>query len=120
MSSSMRNELLGYLLEALDADEQRRVDGELRNDHQLRSEMELLGKGLTPLDADAGHLEPPAGLARRTIDFVFSGSALSGSAWQTAAPAAGTPAVERPGPAWTEPAAPTRRWRFVDLSVAAG
>jgi hypothetical protein len=126
----MRNELLGYLLEALDADEQRRVDSELRNDHQLRSEMELLRKGLTPLDADAGHLEPPAGLAQRTIDYVFSGSVLSdsvlsgsvlsGSAWQTAASAAGVPAVERPAPAWTEPAAPTRRWRFVDLSVAAG
>jgi anti-sigma-K factor RskA len=110
----MRNELLGYLLDALEKDEHERVDGQLRTDHQLRGEMELLRTGLTPLDADAGHLEPPPGLARRTVDYVFS------RAWQSAAPAAGAAAVGRALPTWTEPAAPTRRWRMVDLSVAAG
>lgn len=110
----MRNELLGYLLEALDGSEQEQVERELQTNYQLRSELDLLRRGLEPL-ADDEHYEPPAGLAERTIQYVFVQWALTAKG-----PAAKAAAVALPPPAeWNTPAA-TRAWRFADISVAAG
>ncbi|MEX2139515.1 MAG: hypothetical protein WD894_09660 [Pirellulales bacterium] len=111
----MRNELLGYLLGALETNERAKVENELASDDRLRSEMELLRRGLTPLEADGDRFDPPIGLARRTIEFVFLRLAL-----QAEGPAANEPAVTRPQSNWSDQPAPTRRWRMVDISVAAG
>jgi anti-sigma-K factor RskA len=111
----MRNELLGYLLGALENHEQAQVESVLASDDQLRVEAELLRRSLTPLAADGERLDPPAGLAQRTIDFVFLRLAL-----QAQGPSANEPAVTRPQPNWSDAPAPTRRWRMVDVSVAAG
>jgi anti-sigma-K factor RskA len=111
----MRNELLGYLVGALETDERAQVESELAGSNQLRGEVELLRRSLTPLEIDGEPIDPPAGLARRTIDFVFLHLAL-----QVQGPAANQPAVSRPQPNWSDRPAPTRRWRMVDMSVAAG
>ena len=111
----MRNELLGYLIGALETDERVQVENELASNDQLRVQMELLRRGLTPLEADGERIDPPVGLARRTIDFVFLRLAL-----QAQGPGPNEPAVTRPQFNWTDRPAPTRRWRMVDVSVAAG
>jgi len=111
----MQNELLGYLLEALDAEEQGRLQTELGKNHQLRGEMELLRRSLEPLAWDDGHYGPPLGLARRTVELVVFRQALHAEA-----PAAHAAAVSAPQPVWIDGPAPTRRWRMVDMTVAAG
>jgi anti-sigma-K factor RskA len=115
MSGSMRNELLGYLLGALDKDEHAQVESKLASDHGLQGDADLLRKGLAPLEADQKHFEPPADLWRRTVEYVMLRAGLHG-----VGPAPHATAVTRPSPAWTEAAAPTRRWRMADVSVAAG
>jgi hypothetical protein len=111
----MRNELLGYLLGALETDEQARVENGISNDRGLRRDFELLRRSLAPLEADSQQFEPPRGLAQRTVDFVFLQVAL-----QTPGPAPNEPSVGLPEPAWSDRPMATPRWRLVDFSVAAG
>lgn len=66
----MREHLLGYLMGALDASQQKEVEQALETDWRLRRELELLNEALAPLRADRGLHEPPAGLADRTLDAV--------------------------------------------------
>ena len=95
----MRDNLLGYLLEALEPHERDAVEQSLERDPRLRAELELLDRGLEPLRADRGHLEAPHGLAQRTCDFVITQATVM------LAPAA----------------APSRmRWTMADFVVAAG
>ena len=63
----MREELLGYLLGALDADEQAQVEERLRNDPRLRRELEQLRRLTEPLEDAYADVDPPPGLARRTM-----------------------------------------------------
>ena len=111
----MRNELLGYLLGALDKEEHAQVESTLAQDRALQSDAELLRKGLAPLEADREHFEPSADLWRRTVEFVMLRAGLHGGPG-----AADADVVVRPAPVWTDGPAPTRRWRLVDISVAAG
>jgi hypothetical protein len=115
MSGSMRNELLGYLLGALEKDEHAQVESKLAGDRALQSDADLLRKGLAPLDADRSQFEPPADLWRRTVEYVMLRAGLYGDA-----PPADAAVVTRPGRTWSDAAAPTRRWRMADVSVAAG
>jgi len=62
----MREDLIGYLLNALDADEQQRIDDELARDPQLRAELARLRHCLEPLESTWDDSDPPAGLADRT------------------------------------------------------
>jgi hypothetical protein len=66
----MREQLLGYLMGALDASQQSEVEQALQTDPRLRQELELLHQALEPLRADRGLYEPPCGLADRTLDAV--------------------------------------------------
>ena len=66
----MHDELIGYLLGALDHVEQQLVEEYLAAVVDARSSLEALRRGLEPLEADDGHLDPPAGLARRTCQHV--------------------------------------------------
>jgi hypothetical protein len=68
----MREDLLGYLLGALDADEQCRIEGELANNPRLRLALERLRQCLEPLESvhEAADVEPPAGLAQRVCDAI--------------------------------------------------
>lgn len=66
----MREELVGYLLDALDADERATLEQRLHQDTRLRHELELLHESLEPLRVDEGTWDPPQGLAARTCAFV--------------------------------------------------
>lgn len=95
----MRENLIGYLLDALEPSEQALVEAHLSRDPQLKQELELLSRGLKPLAADRGDFAPPIGLATRTNQFV---------AVQTK--------VALPPPVTSVPS----RWSMADLAVAAG
>lgn len=95
----MRDYLIGYLLDALDPQEQELVEARLSGDPQLRRDLETLSRCLMPLAADKAHHEPPVGLAHRTCQFV---------AVQTKSMPA-PPVVSVP-----------TRWSMADLAMAAG
>jgi len=98
----MRDQLLGYLLGALDAPEHGQVEEALQSDPQLRSEADLLRRSLEPLEVDREHHQPPLGLALNTCRFVA----------EKIAPA--PPVSEE------RSAGSPRRWALIDLAVAAG
>ena len=93
----MREQLLGYLLGALEPDELSAIESRLEQDHELRAELEVLREKLLPLAEDDGEIEPPPGLASRTCRYVMS----------------------RVGPA-VEQFAGRCQWRPQDLVVACG
>jgi hypothetical protein len=66
----MREDLLGYLLDALDDRERRRVIEALRRDPRLRSELDALRRSLDLLDSANGEVQPPEGLADQACDLV--------------------------------------------------
>lgn len=65
----MREQLLGYLLGALEPDEHAFVAERLSQDPQWRRELEVLRKGLAPLD-DEEPEEAPKNLAAKTCQYV--------------------------------------------------
>jgi hypothetical protein len=66
----MHEQLLGYLLGALEPNEQQQVEENLRGSAHWQGVLEQLRTQIEPLSWDAGHLEPPPGLAKRTCAFV--------------------------------------------------
>ena len=70
MTEPTRNQLLGYLLGALEEDEQTLVEQELQGNARLRRELALLSKALAPLDATWHDYPPPPNLAADTCRFV--------------------------------------------------
>jgi hypothetical protein len=95
----MRDQLIGYLLDALEPAEHEQVQAQLIQDPQLKRELELLSRSLRPL-TDREHYQPPAGLADRTCAFV--------------ARRAGSVSLPQ------APAPVTRQWSMADMVVAAG
>ncbi len=65
----MREDLLGYLLGALDDTDRRRIQAALRRDPQLRRELERLREELAATRAPEA-FEPPEGLLEQTCDLV--------------------------------------------------
>ncbi len=128
----MREDLLGYLLGAMEPDERREIEGRLAADADLRAELSLL-QTLLAESGDPTHLlDPPAGLARRTCEFIarlrsegatqlaFDHS-FFGRSRDSMAPSA-TAAGFTSGAPWSEPAtAPSAgRWRLSDLVTLGG
>lgn len=68
----MREHLLGYLMGALDASQQREVESAIQDDPRLRQELESLNQALDPLRTELDSYEPPLGLANRTLDVIGS------------------------------------------------
>lgn len=66
----MREDLLGYLLNALDEPERQRIFETLQKDPELRQELETLRRDLRPLDATNRDYDPPAGMAELTCELV--------------------------------------------------
>lgn len=106
---AMKNELVGYVLRALEKDEHEYVDGQLSKNPSLHRDMEVLRDSLEPLKADEGHIEPPDGLASRCCDEVRRQRA------------------NRPMPAPSPAADPfaqnsssRSKWSFTDFTIAAG
>jgi prepilin-type processing-associated H-X9-DG protein len=63
----MDENLVGYLLKALDAETNHEVEASLRESPQLRSRLELLERSLAPLEADGKMPEPRPGLVLTTL-----------------------------------------------------
>ena len=95
----MRDHLIGYLLGALEPNEHEEVEAHLGRDPDLRRELDLIARALSPLSADKACHEPPTGLAHRTCDFV-------------ATQAKATPGAVMP--------VATSRWSMADFAMAAG
>jgi hypothetical protein len=69
----MRDQLVGYLFDALDDAEVRDVEAALADPREgpgLRRDLDLLKRAVAPLGHDRGPLPTPSGLAARTLAFV--------------------------------------------------
>jgi len=64
----MREDLLGYVLEALDDNEHEKLQNELKKDPRLQHDLERMRARLEPLINERLPLNPPPGLASRTCD----------------------------------------------------
>ncbi len=70
MSGQHSQQLLGYLLGALEEDERRQVEAQLRDDPAMRAELARLRQCLEPLEQSWQPVCPPPGLWQRTCRFV--------------------------------------------------
>ena len=102
----MREQLLGYLMGALDEVEHSQVEELVKKNRQCQRELELLHESLEPLRAGEGECLPPAGLAARTCRMVA----------QHREPEAARPKKV----AVVEPLGASSQWSFADMAVAAG
>jgi hypothetical protein len=107
MTSPSRDQLLGYLLGALERAEQERIDAELDQNDALRAEMRRLQVCVSRLGLDSHpqQFDPPPGLAQKTCELV---AARAESSAVTPASRTTERAVE-----------PQRRFTWSDLLVAA-
>ena len=97
----MKDQLIGYLLDALEPQEHEQVEAQLNSDPQLKRDLELLARSLRPLAADKEHFDPPAGLAERTCVYVADRAV-------------------QVSPAAAAPVYTPRQWSLTDMVVAAG
>ena len=116
----MRDDLLGFVLGALDASEHEKIQRRLEQDAQLQQQLKHVQRGLELLQWDRQQIAPPAGLATRTCQLIRE---ISGS---PAGPCVG-PEVEPSREFLLTPAArreaasdPPRVWTLADFVVAAG
>ena len=70
----MRDDIVGYVFDCLDPDEQERIEERMERDPQFRAAVERVRRLLRPLAMD-DCVEPPAGLCERTLAFVHGASA---------------------------------------------
>src|SRR5256885_10117557 len=70
MSGQQSEQLLGYLLGALEEGEHRQIEAQLRHDPSLRAELARLRQCLEPLENSWRPVCPPAGLWQRACHFV--------------------------------------------------
>ena len=78
--TAMRDELVGYLLDALDEGEARRVEAALADPDRgpaLRDDLDTLRQAIRPLTFDRDAIDVPAGLAARTLQFVAAQTAAA-------------------------------------------
>ena len=102
----MREQLLGYLLGALEPQECEQVEEHLASDRVLQQELELLRTSLEPLELDDELYVPPSGLAAETCALVAKQS-------QAATPASRLTSGEAAS-------STSNAWRFIDWAVAVG
>jgi hypothetical protein len=112
----MREDLLGYLIGALEPEERARVERRLQQDPHCRRDVELLNECLDPLRALEEPITPPEGLARRTCSMIASLRDAPHSVETTQQPASKREWTNRR----IEPPCDVRRSRMADLAVAAG
>lgn len=130
MADSIQENLLGYLLDALEDDERRMIDQRLAEDAALRQELENVRAMLEPLHSTPREYAPPAGLASRTLQFVETHSVpmSAASPGVAARPSSDT----RPVPhrqrehhfrsihGDSRPTGESGSWRLIDLTAMIG
>jgi hypothetical protein len=105
--AAMRDELVGYLLDALDEGETRRVETALADPQQgpaLRADLDTLRQAIRPLAFDRESIDVPAGLAARTLQFVAAQTAVAPERRPKPTPRVFSPADEG------QPVRGGRRW----------
>ena len=105
-------ELVGYLFQALDDAESRRVETALVDPEQgpgLRRQLEVLRRAIRPLERDRDPVPAPAGLAARTLKFV---AAQTKAETVRPMPRPSAPEVESD---WV----PARRRQWLDRAITA-
>jgi hypothetical protein len=102
----MDENLVGYLLHALDAESHRQVEEYLHDHPEARKRLDLLRQALEPLAEDREDAAPPPGLAVRTLAKVAEYRCRPVAEPPPAPPLRGVPA-------------PRRWWRRADMLVAA-
>jgi hypothetical protein len=102
MTDSVRENLIGYIVGAIEPEERLQVEQRVEQDASTRQELELMRSGLHPLAEDQMHHEPPAGLAQRCCDYVYSRAEVL--------PASLSPASQAPRK--------VVRWTRLELGVA--
>jgi len=117
----MHEQLLGYLLEALEPGERDDMEKRLKSDSRLQQQLESLHESLEPLRADAESFEAPDGLAVQTCEAValhrHSSPVAAGRRRDSAAiPKQGSPKGLSPEDCVSGPTC----WKFADFVVAAG
>jgi anti-sigma-K factor RskA len=70
IDDAVREELLGYLLDAVDFEQQEAIEERLADASEVREELARLSSSLAPLDATWQETAPPARLAARTCEWV--------------------------------------------------
>ena len=108
MNDRIREQLLGYLLGALDDDERLEVEQQLEANPPWREELESLALSLEPLAETYEELEPPAGLAERTCSLIAGRTAVTPAGGKTLHPATRAEIRGR------------SRWSIADVVVMAG
>jgi hypothetical protein len=103
----MEENFVGYLLKALDADEQAEVESHLRAHPEMQERLDLLRQALAPLEAGEGELEPPTDLRIKTLARVAEYRTRELLSYRVPAPP--------PHP----PAPPRSWWRRADVLIAA-
>ena len=93
----MNEDLVGYLLGSLDPEATEHIERQLVDNPELQRELDRIGRALRPLADDGPDVDPPAGLAERTVRTVQQHRVLE--------PWAG--------------ASPSSSWRLSDLAIAA-
>ena len=81
MRDSMRDDLPGYAIGALDEDEAGRIGKALADPDRggpLRRDLEIIQRAVRPLARDRDPVAPPAGLAARTLQFVAAQTVADG------------------------------------------
>lgn len=71
----MQDDLVGFLVGALDAEEHANIERKLEQDAELQRQLQRVAKKLEPLSLASVPVEPPVGLADRTLDAIFDQSA---------------------------------------------
>jgi len=71
MSETVREDLLGYLLNAVDEETHDRVAGALATDESLRDDLDRVSRHLQLLSTDRNHHDPPPALALRTCASIW-------------------------------------------------
>lgn len=103
----MEENLVGYLLGALDSESHREVESYLNGNPEAQQRLDLLRRSLAPLESDRDTIAPPPGLALRTLAAIAEFRCRQ-------LPAAPEPVVLSIAP-------PSRSWwRRADILVAAG
>lgn len=115
--------LLGYLLGALDGDEHEKVRRELENNPALREKLDMLELRLAPLEEDRWQHEPPAGLAAATCRFVAESVSETGRVVQPRSLTDSRNAAAKHSPfsqVFSEWNPQKHGWDMIDAAVAAG
>ncbi len=120
MASWPAQQLLGYLLGALEDDEQAALEEQLRASAKLRKRLVALRKRIEFLRGASCEFEPPPGLARRTCHFIAAfAEAPTGQPAETVSPrTTPLPAATQLPAGGLLPAGGS--WRWTDVSVMAG